>query len=184
MKTFLLFLAAVSLAKIALAGDSTSSLLSIPLKDIKGNDTSLNAYSGKVILVVNVASKCGYTPQYAGLEALYEKYKDKGFVIVGVPSNDFGSQEPGTADEIQAFCKQNYGVTFPLMEKVHVKGPEKVPLYVALTGKDSKFPGEVGWNFTKFLIDRNGNLVNRFPSPVKPDSAELTGAVESALGKS
>jgi glutathione peroxidase len=184
MKTLLLLLATVSLSMVAMAADSSSPLLSIPLKDIKGNDTSLNAYSGKVILVVNVASKCGFTPQYAGLEALYEKYKDKGFVIVAVPSNDFGSQEPGTPEEIQSFCKKNFGVTFPLMEKVHVKGAEKCPLYISLTGSDSKFPGEVGWNFTKFLIDRNGQLVNRFPSPVKPDAPQLVGAVESALNKS
>jgi glutathione peroxidase len=184
MKTILLLLAMASLSQIAMAADSASPLLSIPLKDITGNDTSLNAYSGKVILVVNVASKCGFTPQYAGLEAMYEKYKDKGFVIVGVPSNDFGAQEPGTAEEIQSFCKKNFGVTFPLMEKVHVKGAEICPLYVALTGPDSKFPGEVGWNFTKFLIDRNGQLVNRFPSPVKPSAPELVSAVEAALGKS
>jgi len=181
MKTILLFLVLAALAQVALAGDSPSPLLSIPLKDIKGNDTSLNAYSGKVILVVNVASKCGFTPQYAGLEALYKKYKDQGFVIVGVPCNDFGGQEPGSAEEIQAFCKGTYDVTFPLMEKVHVKGAEKCPLYQALTGKDSKFPGEIGWNFTKFLIDRNGQLVNRWPSPVKPDSSEVVSAVESAL---
>ena len=181
MKTILLLLTMVSVAQIALARDTSSSLLSIPLKDIHGNDTSLNAYAGKVILLVNVASKCGFTPQYAGLEALYEKYKDQGLVIVGVPSNDFGSQEPGTPEEIQSFCKKNYGVTFPLMEKVHVKGGEKCPLYVTLTGKDSKFPGEVGWNFTKFLIDRNGQLVQRFSSPVKPDAAELVNAVEAAL---
>jgi glutathione peroxidase len=183
MKTIILMLTVLSLAKIALAGEP-GLLLNIPLKDINGNDTSLNAYSGKVILLVNVASKCGFTPQYAGLEALYEKYKDKGLVIVGVPSNDFASQEPGTAEEIKAFCKQNYGVTFPLMEKVHVKGAEKCPLYVALTGPDSKFPGEVGWNFNKFLIARNGQLVQRFPSKVKPDSSELVSAVENALAKS
>jgi glutathione peroxidase len=181
MKTILLLLTAVSLAQISLAADTSSSLLSIPLKDIHGADTSLNAYAGKVILLVNVASKCGFTPQYAGLEALYEKYKDQGLVIVGVPSNDFGSQEPGSPDEIQAFCKKNYGVTFPLMDKVHVKGSEKCPLYVTLTGKDSKFPGEVGWNFTKFLIDRNGQLVQRFSSPVKPSAPELVSAVEAAL---
>ena len=136
----------------------------IPLKDINGNDTSLKIYSGKVILLVNVASKCGNTPQYAGLEALYEKYKDKGLVIIGVPSNDFAGQEPGTAEEIKAFCTQNYGVTFPLMAKVHVKGAEKCALYAALTGTQSPFPGEVEWNFGKFLIDRNGKVVRAFQS--------------------
>lgn len=177
----LLLLAVVGLAQIALADDS-SALESIPLKDINGNATSLGAYSGKVILLVNVASKCGFTPQYKGLEALYEKYKDKGLVIVGVPCNDFGGQEPGTPDEIKAFCTSKYDVTFPLMEKVHVKGSEKCPLYVALTGKDSKFPGEITWNFNKFLIGRDGQLLNRFNSPVKPEDPKLVKAVEDALG--
>ncbi|HWD19131.1 MAG TPA: glutathione peroxidase [Verrucomicrobiae bacterium] len=183
MKTILLILAVAALAQIALA-DGSSSIQSIPMKDIHGKDTSLKDYSGKVVLLVNVASKCGNTPQYAALEAAYEKYKDKGLVIIGVPSNDFAGQEPGTAEEIQAFCKQNYGVTFPLMEKVHVKGAQKCPLYAALTGKDSKFPGEVKWNFGKFLIDRNGQLVQRFEPSVKPDAPEVVGAIEAALGKS
>jgi len=181
MKTIVLLLAVVALAQIALADDS-GSLESIPLKDINGNDTSLGAYSGKVILLVNVASRCGFTPQYTALEALYEKYKDRGLVVVGVPCNDFGGQEPGSAEEIKAFCSSKYNVTFPLMEKVHVKGAEKCPLYVALTGKDSKFPGEISWNFNKFLIDRKGQLVQRFPSPVKPDDPKLVQAVEAALG--
>jgi glutathione peroxidase len=149
MKTLLLLLATVMMANIVKA-DSSPAIQEIPLKDINGNDTSLKSYSGKVILLVNVASKCGNTPQYKGLEALYEKYKDKGLVIIGVPSNDFAGQEPGSADEIKAFCSQNYGVTFPLMAKVHVKGAEKCPLYAALTGSQSPFPGEVEWNFGKF----------------------------------
>jgi len=182
MKSIIVFLAVLSLTQIALADDSP--LQSIPLKDIDGKPTSLKDYSGKVILLVNVASKCGFTPQYAGLEALYEKYKDKGLVVIGVPSNDFGHQEPGTADEIKTFCSQKYNVSFPLMEKVHVKGPEKCPLYKALTGNDSKFPGEIKWNFNKFVIDRNGQIVQRFDSPVKPDSTELVSAVEAALAKS
>jgi glutathione peroxidase len=181
MKMLLPLLVVLALAQIARADNDA--LLSIPLKDINGNDTSLKSYAGQVILLVNVASKCGFTPQYAGLEALYEKYKDKGLVVVGVPSNDFLSQEPGTAEEIVAFCKKNYGVTFPLMAKVHVKGKEKCPLYAALTGPASPFPGEVSWNFNKFLIDRNGQLVKRFGSPVKPDAAELVQAVEAALAK-
>ncbi len=183
MKTVILLLTVLSLAQIALAGNS-SPLQSIPLKDIDGKDTSLAAYAGKVVLLVNVASKCGYTPQYAGLEALYEKYKDKGLVIVGVPSNDFGGQEPGSAEEIKTFCSSKYNVTFPLLEKAHVKGGEKCALYAALTGPDSKFPGEVKWNFGKFLIDRNGQLLQRWGSAVKPDAAELVSAVEAALGKS
>ena len=186
MRIILLLLAVAALAQFALAQDS-SPLLSFPLKDINGNDTSLKAYAGKVILLVNVASKCGFTPQYAGLEALYEKYKDKGLVVVGVPSNDFGSQEPGTAEEIKAFCSSEYNVTFPLMEKVHVneaRGGQICPLYAALTGKDSRFPGEVKWNFSKFLIDRHGQLVQRFVSAVKPDAPELVSALEAALAKS
>jgi glutathione peroxidase len=167
-------------AQIARAGNDAD-LQSIPLKDINGADTSLKAYAGKVILLVNVASKCGNTPQYAGLESLYEKYKDKGLVIIGVPSNDFAGQEPGTAEEIKAFCTQNYGVTFPLMEKVHVKGPQKCPLYAALTGPDAAFPGEVRWNFGKFLIDRKGQVIKRFEPSVKPENPDVVHAIESAL---
>jgi glutathione peroxidase len=183
MKLIITILATMVVAQMTQAAEGKS-LQDIPLNDINGKATSLKAYSGKVVLLVNVASKCGYTPQYAGLEALYKKYQDKGLVIVGVPSNDFGHQEPGTAEEIQTFCKKNYGVTFPLMEKVHVKGPEKVPLYVALTGPESAFPGEIKWNFNKFLIGRDGKLVKRFDSKVTPESAEMTEAVESALGHS
>jgi glutathione peroxidase len=182
MKTFLSLLVTLLLAQIARA-DNDASLQSIPLKDINGKDTSLQSYAGKVVLLVNVASKCGFTPQYAGLEALYEKYKDKGLVVIGVPSNDFLSQEPGTADEIKAFCTEKYGVTFPLMEKVHVKGKEKCALYTALTGPASAFPGEVKWNFGKFIIDRNGQLVKRFDPPVKPDAPELVQAIEAALAQ-
>ncbi len=156
---------------------------SIPLKDINGKDTTLAAYSGKVVLLVNVASKCGFTPQYEGLEALYEKYKDKGLVVIGVPSNDFASQEPGSAEEIKTFCKSKYGVTFPLMAKVHVKGPEQHPLYAALTGKDAAIPGSVKWNFGKFLIGRDGAVIKRFGSTTKPGDKELVEAVEAALDK-
>jgi glutathione peroxidase len=183
MRILILLLAALSTVQIVRA-DADSTLQDIPLKDINGTDTSLKSYSGKVVLLVNVASKCGNTPQYAGLEALYEKYKDKGLVIVGVPSNDFAGQEPGTAEEIKAFCTQNYGVTFPLMAKVHVKGAQKCPLYAALTGSQSPFPGEVEWNFGKFLIDRNGKVIRRFNPKVKPEATDLVQAVESALGPS
>ncbi len=183
MRTLILLLAALSIAQFVMA-DRDPSLQNIPLKDINGNDTSLKSYAGKVVLLVNVASKCGNTPQYAGLEAMYEKYKDKGLVIIGVPSNDFAGQEPGTADQIKAFCTQNYGVTFPLMAKVHVKGAEKCPLYAALTGPQSPFPGEVEWNFGKFLIDRDGKVIHRFNPRVKPEAADLVQAVESALGPS
>jgi glutathione peroxidase len=180
MKIVVILVAVLCVTQIVLA-DKGSPLQSIPLKDINGNDTSLKSYAGKVVLLVNVASKCGNTPQYAGLEALYEKYKDKGFVIIGVPSNDFAGQEPGTPDEIKAFCTQNYGVTFPLMAKVHVKGKEKCPLYAALTGSDAPFPGEVKWNFGKFLIDRNGQVIKRFEPSVKPETPEMVQAIEAAL---
>jgi glutathione peroxidase len=180
MKMVVILAAVFCAAHIALA-DSAPALQNIPLKDINGKDTSLKDYSGKVILLVNVASKCGNTPQYAGLEALYEKYKDKGFVIIGVPSNDFAGQEPGSPEEIKAFCTQNYGVTFPLMAKVHVKGKEKCALYAALTGGDAPFPGEVKWNFGKFLIDRNGQVIKRFEPSVKPETPEVVQAIEAAL---
>jgi glutathione peroxidase len=170
------------LAGQMMAADKNS-LQDIPLNDINDHPTSLKAYAGKVVLLVNVASKCGFTPQYAGLESLYKKYQDKGLVIVGVPSNDFGSQEPGTAEEIKTFCSSKYDVTFPLMAKVHVVGAEKHPLYVALTGPDSAFPGEVKWNFQKFLIGRDGKLVARFTSQVKPGAPELVKAVETALAQ-
>jgi glutathione peroxidase len=172
------------LAGQVMAADNTNSLQSIPLNDIDDHPTSLKAYAGKVVLLVNVASKCGFTPQYAGLEALYKKYKDKGLVIIGVPSNDFGGQEPGTAEEIKTFCTDKFDVTFPLMAKIHVVGARKHPLYVALTGPDSAFPGEVKWNFQKFLIGRDGQLLGRFESKVKPDSATLVQAIEVALARS
>jgi len=155
----------------------------IPLKDINGKPTSLKAYDGKVLLVVNVASKCGLTPQYKALEALHRKYKDKGFTVLGFPCNDFGSQEPGTTDEIKEFCSSKYDVTFPMFDKLHVKGPERHPLYAELSGEGSPFPGDVKWNFGKFLIGRDGKILKRFEPKVTPDSAEVTEAIEAALAK-
>lgn len=174
----------LSLALCAVAAFTAmaeSSIQSIALKDIDGKPTSLNAYKGKVVLVVNVASKCGLTPQYTALEATFKKYQDKGFVIVGFPCNDFLSQEPGTAEEIKTFCSTKYDVTFPLMEKLHVKGPQQHPLYAALTGKDATFPGDIEWNFGKFLVDRDGKVIQRFKPTVKPDDAKVIAAIESAL---
>ena len=156
-------------------------LAAIPLKDIKGKDTSLKAYEGKVLLVVNVASKCGYTKQYSGLEAVHRKYSEKGFSVLGFPCNDFGAQEPGTNEEIQSFCKSTYDVTFPLFDKIHVKGPNQHPLYAALSGKNSPFPGDVKWNFAKFLIGRDGSIIKRWDSGTKPDSKEVADAIEAAL---
>ncbi|MGD0730491.1 MAG: glutathione peroxidase [Terracidiphilus sp.] len=161
------------------------SIYDFNLKTIDSQPTSLKAYRGKVVLLVNVASKCGYTPQYTALEALYEKYKDRGLVIVGVPANNFAQQEPGTDEEIKKFCSNKYNVTFPMMSKVSVLGDDKTPLYVFLTGKDTdpKFGGDIKWNFTKFLFDRNGNPVARFEPNVTPDSPQVTAAVESALAR-
>ena len=151
------------------------------VKDIDGKDTSLKAYKGKVVLIVNVASKCGYTPQYKGLEALHEKYSGQGFSVLGFPCNQFGAQEPGTNEEIKQFCSSKYSVTFPLFDKIDVNGPKRAPLYVALAGTDSPFPGNIKWNFNKFLIGRDGKILKRFDSNVAPDSPILVAAVESAL---
>jgi len=158
-----------------------SKLQTIPLKDIDGKDTSLKAYDGKVLLVVNVASKCGFTPQYKQLEAIQLKYKNKGFSVLGFPCNDFGGQEPGTNKQIKKFCTATYDVTFPMFDKLHVKGSDQHPLYAALTGKDAPFPGDVGWNFGKFLISSDGKIIARFDSKTTPDSPEVTKAIESAL---
>jgi len=157
---------------------AASTIYEFTMNSIDGKPSSLADYKGKVVLLVNVASKCGYTPQYAGLEALYRKYKDDGFVIVGVPANNFGGQEPGTNEEIKTFCKRNYDVTFPMLAKVSVKGADKAPLYEYLTSTGG---GEIKWNFTKFLIARDGKAVARFEPSVKPDSPELVEAVEKAL---
>ena len=176
-KSLLLTILIAAMTTIASAADLTS----IPIKDINGKDTSLAAYKGKVLLVVNVASKCGYTKQYKSLEATFRKFKDQGLFVLGFPCNDFGSQEPGSNAEIKAFCAENYEVTFPLFDKLHVKGKEQHPLYAALSGKDSPFPGDVKWNFGKFLIGRDGKIIKRWDSGAKPDSKEVTEAIEAAL---
>ncbi len=151
-------------------------------KSIDGKTVPLSQYSGKVTLVVNTASRCGYTPQYKDLEALYEKYKGKGFVILGFPSNDFGAQEPGSDAEIKKFCDLNYKISFPMFSKGVVKGPQKQPVYEYLTEKtEKKLTGEIGWNFEKFLVDKNGTVVARFKSAVAPTSPELESAVTALL---
>jgi len=160
-----------------------SSLYDIPLKDIDGKETSLKRHEGQVLLLVNVASKCGYTPQYKGLEALHQQFKNRGFTVLGFPCNDFGAQEPGSNEQIKSFCSADYGVTFPLFDKVHVKGPDQHPLFAALTGKESPLPGEIQWNFSKFLIGRDGKLIRRFESKVAPDSPQLVQAIKAALDK-
>lgn len=165
------------MASSAFASDITT----IPFENAAGEKTSLADYKGKAVLLVNVASKCGFTKQYDGLQKLYEEKKDDGLVILGFPCNDFGGQEPGTIEEIQTFCRSKYGVTFPIMSKIHVKGKEQHKLYEALTGTDGAFPGNVKWNFGKILIDKNGKPVARFESATKPDSEELAKAIEAAL---
>ncbi len=153
----------------------------IPFSDAAGTHVSLKNYAGKVVLVVNVASKCGLTAQYPALEALYQKHQDQEFVVLGFPCNDFGNQEPGSIEEIQQFCKSTYAVSFPIMGKLSVKGKDQHRLYEALTGKDGTFPGDVRWNFGKFLIGRDGKPIARFEPTTKPDSPEVAVALEKAL---
>ncbi|HEV2394005.1 MAG TPA: glutathione peroxidase [Verrucomicrobiae bacterium] len=160
-----------------------SPLYDIPLKDIDGKATSLGAYKGKVLLIVNVASKCGLTPQYKALEAIHEKYKDQGFTVLGFPCNQFAGQEPGSNSQIKEFCSSRYSVSFPLFDKLEVNGANRHPLYVALAGKDSPFPGDIKWNFGKFLIDRDGRIIKRFEPKTTPDSPEVTQAIETALAQ-
>jgi glutathione peroxidase len=179
MKSILSF-TALTLALTMLA-QAEPNLAEIPLKDINGKDTSLKAYKGQVLLIVNVASKCGYTPQYKSLEATYRKYKGQGLAVLGFPCNQFGKQEPGTNEEIKTFCSSNYDVTFPLFDKLDVKGAGQHPLYAALSGKDSPFPGDVKWNFGKFLVGRDGKLIKRWDSSAKPDGEGITKAIEAAL---
>jgi len=153
------------------------------VRDIDGKDVRLKSYKGKVVMVVNTASKCGYTPQYEGLQALYDKYKDKGLVILGFPANNFGGQEPGTEAEIKEFCTSKYKVTFPMFAKISVKGEDQHPLYAYLTSKETNpnFGGDISWNFNKFLIDRNGKIVGRFTSKDNPMADSLIAEVEKHL---
>jgi glutathione peroxidase len=160
--------------------------LNFTMKDIQGKAVPLKSYQGQVILVVNVASQCGNTRQYAGLQSLYEKYRSRGFVVLGFPSNDFGSQEPGTEAEIQEFCTTNFGVTFPMFSKIAVKGATKAPFYGHLTDKKTnpKFGGDIEWNFAKFLIGRNGEVIARFPAGMAPDTTDVVERIEKALAES
>jgi glutathione peroxidase len=159
---------------------ATDDYRSIAFKTIHGHDSTLADFTGKVVLLVNVASKCGNTPQYEGLEALYEKYKDKGLVVIGFPANNFGGQEPGSNEDILKFCTTEYKVSFPMMAKISVKGEDKHPLYQYLTEK-SPFPGDIQWNFGKFLLDREGKVVARFAPKTQPESEEVVKAIEGAL---
>ena len=164
-------------------GGKPAVIYDFALKSIDGKDVSLSQYRGKALLLVNVASQCGYTPQYEGLQKIYSKYKDRGLVVLGFPANNFGAQEPGTDQEIKTFCSTRYNVTFPMFSKISVKGPDKHELYQYLTDPTSnpKFPGEIKWNFNKFLIDKQGNIAARFDSKDAPESETVVNAIEKAL---
>jgi len=164
---------------------AANSIYDFTLKDIDGREVCLGSYTGKVVMVVNVASRCGFTPQYEGLEKLYQTYKDRGFVILGFPANNFLGQEPGTDAEIKSFCSLKYNVTFPMFSKLSVRGSDKHPLYQYLTEKQSnpEFAGDITWNFNKFLIGRDGKIINRLGTRIKPEDKEVIQAIEAALGK-
>ncbi|MBD2741191.1 glutathione peroxidase [Coleofasciculus sp. FACHB-1120] len=160
----------------------SSKVSDIAVKTINGEDKQLSEYGGNVLLIVNVASQCGYTPQYKGLEQLNQKYQDRGLRVLGFPCNDFGAQEPGSNEEIMNFCTTNYGVSFEMFDKVHAKGQEQHPLYARLTSAVQP-TGNVSWNFEKFLISKQGEVVARFNSSIKPDSPELIAAIERELAQ-
>ena len=153
----------------------------IKVKDLEGKDTTLSTYKDKVMLIVNVASKCGNTPQYKSLETTYQKYKDKGFTVLGFPCNQFGGQEPGSSEQIREFCVREYQVTFPMYEKIDVNGANRHPLYTMLAGEGSPFPGNIKWNFGKFLVGRDGKVLKRLEPGVQPDAPEVIAAIEAAL---
>lgn len=184
---FLLLAVIINAAKPgALRGDNkkmSDNISDIVVKDMNGKDVKLFGYKGKVLLIVNVASKCGYTPQYKGLQEIYSKYKDKGFEILAFPCNDFGGQEPGTNDQIKEFCSVNYGVNFTLFDKIKVLGDEKEPLYTRLINNPNTENGDIKWNFEKFLVSKDGTIVKRFRSKVEPESKEITSAIETELAK-
>jgi glutathione peroxidase len=179
----MLFLAGVEAAQ-SKTGGKVPDVLNFTMNNLNGTPVNLSKYQGKVLLIVNTASQCGFTYQYEGLEILHKRYATRGLSILGFPSNDFGQQEPGTNGEIQQFCQANYGVEFDMFSKVEVLGNSKVPLYSYLTSAaTSRFPGEIAWNFEKFLIGRDGQLLARFKSEVEPESPEMINAIEGALSK-
>ncbi|MGA2589937.1 MAG: glutathione peroxidase [Bryobacteraceae bacterium] len=173
-------LLSISVLLLGAALFGAASVYEFTLNSIDGAAAPLAAYKGKVLLLVNVASKCGFTPQYKALEAVYQNYQDKGLVIAGFPANNFGAQEPGTNEEIKTFCTRTYSVTFPMYAKISVKGADIAPLYEFLTKSTG---GDIKWNFTKFLIGKDGRIIARFESPVKPDSPDVTAAIEKALAE-
>ena len=162
---------------------NAASVYTFTMKDIDGNDVKLDKYKGSVVMIVNTASRCGYTPQYEGLQKIYEKYKDSGFVVLGFPANNFMGQEPGTEKEIKEFCTLKYNVSFPMFAKISVTGSDQHPLYGFLTNKktNTEFGGDISWNFNKFLIGRDGKVVGRFGSKDKPEDAAVTSAIEANL---
>src|SRR5882762_7730994 len=180
MKTLALL---AGLFVLQIVASRAESIYDIKVKDIDGKGTSLSAYKGKVLLIVNVASKCGLTQQYKALEELQQKYKDKGVTVLGFPCNQFGGQEPGTNEEIKQFCSSKFNVTFPLFDKIDVNGPNRHPLYAGLAGKESPFPGDIKWNFGKFLIGRDGTIIKRFEPRTKPDAPEVIAEIEAALAQ-
>jgi len=184
-KKFVLFFIIIFMNQIYAGGENKmkNSIYDITVKDINGKEVKLSDYKGKVLLIVNVASKCGFTPQYEGLQKIYEKYKDKGFEILAFPCNDFGGQEPGSNEEIKEFCSTNYNVTFKLFDKIKVLGNERAPLYDRLINSDNVEKGDVKWNFEKFLIDKSGTIKARFRSKVKPESEEITKEIEKLLNE-
>jgi len=181
--TMILTITAVASGNIKTAENEMADVFEFTMKNLDGESVNLERYRGAVLLIVNVASECGYTYQYEGLQNLHENYSDRGLTVLGFPSNDFGQQEPGSAAEIKNFCERNYGVEFDIFAKIVVSGTNKVPLYKYLTSNTTNpdFPGEVEWNFEKFLIDRDGEIIRRFRSSVEPESREITLAIESAL---
>jgi len=182
MSILMIALTAASLFRSSSSSES-SNISEFTVKDINLKEVSLSEYKGKVLLIVNVASKCGFTSQYAGLQKIYEQYKDQGFEVLGFPCNDFGGQEPGTNEEIKNFCSLNYDVTFPMFDKVHVKGNEKAPLFELLTNNSTTGKSAIKWNFEKFIIDKEGNIVDRFRTATKPDSKKITSLIEKELSK-
>ncbi len=173
----------VVIPRPAVNGKPVESIYELTVKDITGEEVPLSRYKGKVLMIVNTASKCGFTKQYAGLQKLYDVYKEEGFVILGFPANNFFGQEPGTNEEIQSFCTGEFGVTFPMFSKISVKGKDQAPLYRFLTGPDTdpEFAGKITWNFNKFLIARDGRIINRFGTRTKPEDEKVITAIEEAL---
>ena len=180
---FFVLLAFTGLSFLHVVSAKTPPLYKFKMKDIDGKDVQLKKYKGDVLLIVNTASKCGYTPQYEALQKIYDKYKTEGFEVLGFPANNFGGQEPGTEAEIKEFCTSKYKVTFPMFAKISVKGEDQDPLYKFLTSKETNpaFAGDITWNFNKFLVDRKGNVVARFTSKDTPDSESVTAAIEKYL---